>query len=38
MEPKLQETFAKLPVLAFQRNKDLRDIIGSNKVFDNKIF
>ena len=35
-EPKLTESFAEPLILAFKRNKNLRDIIGGNKVFDNK--
>ena len=34
IEPKLKETFS--PILAFKRNKNLKDTIGGNKVFDNK--
>ena len=36
IEPKLKEIFAELPIFAFKRNKNFRDIIGGNKVFDNK--
>ena len=36
IEPKLKEIFAEPPILAFKRNKNLRDIIGGNKVFYNK--
>ena len=36
IEPKLKEIFAERPILAFRRNKRLRDIIGGSKVFDNK--
>ena len=36
LEPKLKETFAEPPVLAFKRNKNLKDIIRGNMVFDNK--
>ena len=36
IEPKLKEIFAEPPILAFKRNKFLRDIIGGNKVFDNR--
>ena len=36
IEPKLKEIFTKPPTLAFKRNKNLRDMIGGNKVFDNK--
>ena len=36
IEPKLKEIFAEPPILAFKGNKNLRDIIGVNKVFDNK--
>ena len=36
IEPKLEEIFAEPPILAFKRNKNLRDIIGGNSVFDNK--
>ena len=38
IEPKLKEIFAELPILAFKRNKNHRDIIGGNKLFDNKKF
>ena len=36
IEPKLKKIFAEPPILAFKRNKILRDIIGGNKVFDNR--
>ena len=36
IEPKLKEIFAEPPILAFKRNKNLRDIIGGNKVYDTK--
>ena len=36
IEPKLKDTFAEPSILAFKRNKNLKDIIGGNKVFDNK--
>ena len=36
IEPKLKEIFAEPPILAFKRNKNIRDIIGGNKLFDNK--
>ena len=36
IEPKLKEIFAEPPILAFKRNKNLKDIIGGNKVFDNQ--
>ena len=36
IEPKLKEIFAEPPIFAFKRNKNLRDIIGGSKVFDNK--
>ena len=36
IEAKLKEIFAKTPILAFKRNKNLRYIIGGNKVFYNK--
>ena len=36
IEPKLNEIFAEHSIMVFKRNKNLRDIIGSNKVFDNK--
>ena len=36
IEPKLKEIFAEPPILAFRTNKNLRDIIEGNKVFDNK--
>ena len=38
IEPKSKEIFAEPPILAFKRNKNLRDIIGGNKLFDNKKF
>ena len=36
IKPKLKEIFAEPSILAFKRNKNARDIIGGNKVFDNK--
>ena len=36
IEPKLKEIFAEPPILAFKRNKNLKDIIGGNKVLDKK--
>ena len=36
IEPKLKETFAEPPILAFKRNKNPKDIIEGNKIFDNK--
>ena len=36
IEPKLKEIFAEPPILTFKRNKNLKDIIGGNKAFDNK--
>ena len=36
IEPKVKEIFAESPVLIFKRIKNLRDIIGGNKVFDNE--
>ena len=36
IEPNLKEIFAEPPIMAFKRNKSFRDIIGGNKVFDNK--
>ena len=38
IEAKLKEVFAEPPIMAFKRNKSLRDIIGGNKAFDNKRF
>ena len=35
IEPKFKEVFAEPPILAFKRSKNLRDIIGGNKLFDN---
>ena len=35
-ELKLKEIFSDPPVFAFKRNKNLKDIIEGNKVFDNK--
>ena len=32
----MKEIFTKPPIWAFKRNKNLKDIIGGNKVFDNK--
>ena len=36
IKPKLKETFAEPPILAFKRNKNIKDIIVGNKIFDNK--
>ena len=36
IKPKLKETFAEPPILAFKRNKNPKDIIEGNKIFDNK--
>ena len=36
IEPKLKEIFAEPPILAFNGNENLKDIIEGNKVFDNK--
>ena len=36
IEPKLKEIITEALILAFKRNKNLRNIIGGNKVFDNK--
>ena len=36
IEPKLKKFFAEPPILAFKRNKNLKDKIRGNKVFDNK--
>ena len=36
IEPKLKKIFAEPSILAFKRNKNLKDIIWGNKVFDNK--
>ena len=36
IEPKLKEIFTEPPILAFKRDKNLKDIIGDDKVFDNK--
>ena len=36
IEPKLKEIFTEPPNLAFKRDKNLKDIIGDDKVFDNK--
>ena len=36
IESKLKIFFAESPILAFKRNKNLKDIIGGNKAFDNK--
>ena len=35
-EPKLKGTFAGPLILAFKRNKNLKDLIGGSKVLDNK--
>ena len=32
----MREIFVEPPTLAFKRNKNLRDMIGGNKTFDNK--
>ena len=36
IEPKLKEILAQSPTLALKKNKNLKDIIGRNKLFDNK--
>ena len=36
IESKLKNNFAEPLILAFKRNKIPRDIIGANKVFDDK--
>ena len=36
IESQLKENFAEPPILAFKRNKNLRDIIEGIKVFNNK--
>ena len=36
IKPKLKEIFAETPILSFRRNKNLRDIIEGNKIFDRK--
>ena len=36
IEPKLKKISAEPPILAFKRNKNLKDIIGGNKVLDNE--
>ena len=36
IEPKLKEIFAEPPILAFNGNENLKDIIEGNKVFDYK--
>ena len=36
IQPKLKEVFTEPPILASKRNKNLKDIIGGNKIFDNK--
>ena len=36
IEPKLKEIFVEPQILAFKRNKNLRDMIGGNKVFNKK--
>ena len=36
IDPKLNNIFAEPPILTFKRNKNLKDIIGGNKVFSNK--
>ena len=36
IEPKSNFYFAEPPILAFKRSKNCKDIIGGNKLFDNK--
>ena len=36
IEPNLKEIFAEPQILQFKTNKNLRNIIGPNKIFDNK--
>ena len=38
IEPKLKEIFAETPIFVFNRNKNLKYIIGGNKFFHNKKF
>ena len=38
IEPKLKEIFAEPPILAFKRNKNLRDLIGVTKFLATKKF
>ena len=38
IEPKRKEIFAEGPILRLKRNKNLKDIIGGNKVFGNRKF
>ena len=32
IDPTLEETFQQIPIIAFRRNRNLRDIIGGNKI------
>ena len=36
IEPKLKEVFTEPPILACKRNKNLKDKIGGNKIFENE--
>ena len=38
IEPKLKKNFSEPPILAVKRNKNFGEMIGGNKVFDNKKF
>ena len=37
LDPKMAEKFNERPVLAYRRCKNLRDLIGSNKISNNKV-
>ena len=37
INPNIRNAFLDKPVVAYKRNKNLRDLIGSNKLFNNKV-
>ena len=37
INPKLKNTFQANPIIAYKRNKNLKEIIGSNKILNNKV-
>ena len=37
ISPKLRNTFQEKPIIAYKRNRNLKEIIGINKVLNNKV-
>ena len=38
IDPELKEVFAEPPMMAYRRNRNLKDIIGSNTIRDGTVF